>query len=163
MMETLTPMDESTTQVGVVCSTATGRAGVRLARLLGLQSKGSQRAELQIAAVDPSDPYTPTVWTRTFGERSWSTTVAVSEAGEVTERLGPLTMSFGVDLGGDTMVLRSTAMSIGSLRWSGPMPATVSVSVAARGDATISTVEVDMGKLGHLRYVATMRDEDGRS
>lgn len=162
MMTTLTAIDDCTAQAGVVCSTAAGPAGLRLARLLGLQSKGCQRAELQIEAVDPSDPCTPTVWTRTFGQRSWKTTVAVSEAGEVVERVGPLTMSFGVDLAGDAMVLRSNAMSVGPLRWSGRLPATVSVSVSARGHATISTIEVDMGKLGHLRYVATMRDE-GRS
>lgn len=163
MMATLTFTDESTAQVGVVCSTASGPMGLRLARLLGLQGKGCQRAELRIEAVDPADPLTPTVWTRTFGRRSWATTVAVSGAGEVVERIGPLTMSFGVDLGGNTMVLRSTAMSIGPIRWSGPLPATVSVSVGASGDTTISTVEIDMGKLGHLRYVATMHDEGGRS
>lgn len=158
MMTTLTAIDDCTTQIGVVCSTASGPAGLRLARLLGLQGEGCQRAELRIEAVDPSNPCTPTVWTRTFGQRSWSTTVAVSEACEVVERIGPLTVSFGVDLGGETLVLRSNAMSLGPLRWSGRLPATVSVSVSACGDATISIIEVAMGKLGHLRYVATMRE-----
>ena len=151
------------TQVGVVASMATGPAGRGLARWLGLRCNRSQRAELRIVAANPLDPWEPTVWTRRFGQRSWRTAVAVSQHGDVSERIGLLTVWFDVHFANGTTVLRSKAVSVGPFRWSGPLAAPVLVRIHDRGAATISTIEIDLGKLGHLRYVASMRDEGGRT
>lgn len=150
------------TQVGVVCSTAIGPAGRRLARLLGLARNGCIRAELCTAACDPLDPCAPTRWTRAFGRRTWSTSVQLTRGGQLVERSGPFAIHFSVDAGADRLELRSTAMSIGRLRLTGPLCECVSVIAASAGDATITTVDLGMWRFGRLRYVATMRDVEDR-
>lgn len=144
-------------QTGVVCATATGPAGAWLARRLGLPANGCDRAELRIEALRASDPYTPTRWTRTFGRRSWATIVSVTDGGDLVERFGPLSIHFAVEISATTLVLRSTAMALGPVRWTGPAPV-VSATVTSAGDATVSTVEVEMRRLGRLHYVATMHE-----
>ena len=154
---------DAMTQVGVVASMATGPAGRGLARWLGLRCNRSQRAELRIVAANPLDPWGPTGWTRRFGQRSWRTAVAVSQHGDVSERIGPLTVWFDVHFENEATVLRSKAVSVGPFRCPGRLAAAVLVRIHDHGAATISTIAIDLGKLGHLRYVASMRDEAGRS
>ena len=147
---------DSLRQHGVVRVVVTGPAGVALARTLGLGSNGDQPAQLVISGFDAADPCTPMVWTRTFGDVTWSSRVALTPTGNLVERIGPLSIYFDVDFDDDRLVLRSQRWGIGALRWRRSAGPRVLATVTNAGASTVSTVAIDRSRWGSLRYVATM-------
>lgn len=146
-------------QVGVACATARGPFGRFLARQMGLPANGCVSARLRIAATGQDDALSPTHWFRTFGSVTTRTTVALDPSGHLVERVGLLTLHFGVTLCDERLSLDLVAVEIGGRRLDPRRMLNISAVAAPSGVEMLTTVEIDAGRFGHLTYTATMRLE----
>lgn len=146
---------------GSVWAESTGIVGRSVARYLGLPRDGRASARLCVTPRVSNERSSSTRWTRTFGGRSWSTTLTIEDDSSITERLGWLTIRFVADVGheADADHLRLRLVAIGVNRWALArwlLPA-ATVDIVTLGQDTITTVDVrfPLG-LGRLRYTASM-------